>query len=147
MICTFDDMDDPMSGVCSGDSGGPIVVSSVEDGKTIHTQVGVVSWGSGDCGTNPDVHARVSEGMEWIKSAVCDDWLLDADFCDPPKCPNGLSVFTVRVTTDDNPEQNMWTLKTSSGELVESQSFELANQNYFLTICLQPDEYEFEMTD
>jgi len=147
MICTLDNMDNTMSGVCSGDSGGPIVVSSVEDGKTIHTQVGVVSWGSGDCGTNPDVHARVSEGMEWIKSAVCDDWGVSADFCDPPMCPNGESVFTVTITTDDTPDQNMWSLKDSAGDVVESQSFEVANAKYVTTVCLAPDQYVFELTD
>lgn len=148
MICTFDNMDDTMSGVCSGDSGGPIVYSSEEDGKTIHTQVGVVSWGVGNCGTNPDVHARVSAGMSWIKNTVCNDWGQEnVDFCGPPRCPNGESVFTVKITTDDTPEENMWVLRDSSGMEVASEGLEEPNREYADTICLLPGSYEFELTD
>ena len=105
MLCTNDSGSD-RSGVCSGDSGGPIVVASVEpDGRTKHTQVGVVSWGAGLCGTFPDVHARVSVGMDWIKPTVCDEWGVDAPFCDgggdsssptaSPVCEDGTDTLTV----------------------------------------------------
>jgi endopeptidase E len=84
MICTFSlDYINKRTGICNGDSGGPIVVPvPQDDGRTKHKQVGVVSWGAGYCGTNPDVHARVSKGMDWIKTAVCDEWGSDASFCD-----------------------------------------------------------------
>jgi len=148
MICTFDNMDDTMSGVCSGDSGGPIVISSVENGKTVHKQVGVVSWGSGLCGTNPDVYARMSAGMPWIRSTVCDEWgLRDSEFCVRFTCPNGQTVFTVTITTDDTPEQNEWTLLDESGMEVASESLELPNTDYHTELCLQPGDYSWTLTD
>lgn len=54
---------------CQGDSGGPLVR---RNGKT-HLLVGVTSWGI-DCGKYPGVYARVSTGMKWIQSQVCDKW-------------------------------------------------------------------------
>lgn len=84
MICTYSfERRQERTGVCSGDSGGPIVVPVPQsDGRVKHRQVGVVSWGAGYCGTHPDVHARVSKAMDWIKTTVCDDWQSEASFCD-----------------------------------------------------------------
>ena len=62
---------------CQGDSGGPLVK---KDGDT-HTLIGIVSWGIG-CATHPGVYSRVSAGLEWMKSIVCDEWNTgSSEFC------------------------------------------------------------------
>ena len=50
---------------CNGDSGGPLVVPG---GPTEWTQIGIVSWGSRDCGKpgTYGVYTRVSHYIEWI---------------------------------------------------------------------------------
>jgi len=49
---------------CSGDSGGPVVTP--ENGR--QALIGVVSFSSsqGECGTKPQVYARVTAQMDWI---------------------------------------------------------------------------------
>ena len=87
MMCTFDSGSFLPQATCDGDSGGPVIIETEDpDGRKKHTAVGIVSWSSGYCGTNPDVHARVSSGMDWIRTAVCDGFGVDASFCDsgPP---------------------------------------------------------------
>ncbi|XP_028131868.1 trypsin-1 [Diabrotica virgifera virgifera] len=50
-------------GPCSGDSGGPLAQHG--------TLIGVVSWGSKDCGTDiPSVYSKVSNYIDWIKEHV-----------------------------------------------------------------------------
>ena len=64
---------------CQGDSGGPIVFKK---SSTEHTHVGVVSWGNGCALAGyPGVYANVGSVNPWIKSVVCDEWRLSADFC------------------------------------------------------------------
>jgi len=63
-------------GVCPGDSGGPIIRrsnSSIADACE-DVLVGVVSFGSGCTKGWPDVHGRVSNIFDWIKSTLCEDW-------------------------------------------------------------------------
>ena len=64
---------------CQGDSGGPIVFKK---SSSEHVHVGVVSWGNG-CALPgfPGVYANVGSVQPWIKSVVCDEWGLSADFC------------------------------------------------------------------
>lgn len=53
-ICTFAQVG---QGVCTGDNGGPLVVSN--------SLIGIVSWGS--CGGGqPDVFVRISSHINWI---------------------------------------------------------------------------------
>lgn len=56
----------PSSGVCNGDSGGPLMYSS--SGK--YFQVGIVSYGSSNCADSrfPAVFTRTSGYLEWIFS-------------------------------------------------------------------------------
>jgi hypothetical protein len=54
----------------TGDSGGPLIVKGNADDVSDDVQVGVTSWGW-DCGQQPGVFARVSEGYEWIRDRVC----------------------------------------------------------------------------
>lgn len=52
---------------CYGDSGGPVVAAN--------KLVGIVSWGSGNCGADnkPGVYTKVPRYYEWIKETVCAD--------------------------------------------------------------------------
>ena len=52
---------------CNGDSGGPLVYRDLADEPW--TQVGLVSYGSGECGVGePGVYVRVASYMDWIES-------------------------------------------------------------------------------
>lgn len=78
-IATIGSEDTELS--CRGDSGGPIVLR--REGEK-HIQVGVVSFGGPECTKTSEyniVYARTSAGMEWIEGVVCDDWQVEADFC------------------------------------------------------------------
>jgi len=112
---------------CSGDSGGPIVI---RNGK-INTLVGLVSWGYGCARPNtPGVYSRLSSGMDWIKTVVCNEWKINADWCiDPTPAPTitpttaqttapttGATVAPTSGTTagpsdTTNSESNVWLAK------------------------------------
>jgi len=69
---------------CQGDSGGPIVIPEIQsDGRVLHRQVGVVSWGWG-CALpkKPGVYSRVSKAREWIVKTACNNLSSVATFCD-----------------------------------------------------------------
>jgi len=54
---------------CKGDSGGPLIVKGKD--STEDVQVGIVSWGWGCALLHfPGVYARISEGMDFIRSYV-----------------------------------------------------------------------------
>lgn len=55
------------SGVCNGDSGGPIVLAKS------NIQVGIASWVAGCAGALPDVFTRVSNYTSWIYNNT-DGW-------------------------------------------------------------------------
>jgi putative cell wall-binding protein len=57
----------PGSSPCSGDSGGPLMVS---DGKGGWLEAGVVSWGASNCGDLPSVYARLATYSTWIESVT-----------------------------------------------------------------------------
>ena len=64
---------------CDGDSGGPLVIRNGNE----HTLVGVVAFGDGCARPNfPTVYARVSAYYDWTKGIVCDQWNVNAPFCD-----------------------------------------------------------------
>jgi len=59
-------------GICSGDSGGPLMVKGYEQ-----TVIGVSSWGPADTGCNmygetPSVFARVTSQLYWIRELAQD---------------------------------------------------------------------------
>jgi len=86
---------------CQGDSGGPLVYI---DGNQ-HTLVGLTSWGEG-CGDKgiPAAYARVSMGMDWISTVVCDCWRVEgASFCEDP--PTSIS----RTTNNGMAAEETWT--------------------------------------
>nr|XP_022902326.1 uncharacterized protein LOC111415067 [Onthophagus taurus] len=57
---------------CSGDSGGPIMYSVVDDGIIRWVQAGLVSFGTKVCGTEkvPAVYTKISSYMDWILSNI-----------------------------------------------------------------------------
>ena len=111
MLCTFNSKDPAgsRSGVCTGDSGGPVILNKKSgDGREKHVQIGLVSFGTSTCTDFPDVHARVSRGFDWIKTTVCVNWSATLTgtptFCDPPLSPPpcGEDVDgTFTMTTDE----------------------------------------------
>lgn len=82
--CAYLDAD-----ACSGDSGGPLVV--VDRGRAV--QVGVVSWGTGVCGT-ATVYALVADPtfLGALTAASYDASTDDADACECDCSSNGVSV-------------------------------------------------------
>ena len=58
---------DPNRKTCYGDSGGPVIGND--------KVVGIVSWGSGLCGSDskPGVYTKVSNYWDWIYPTVCRD--------------------------------------------------------------------------
>jgi len=58
---------------CNGDSGGPALIpmDNVVDKDTAFLQVGIVSFGSDSCHSEPTVFTRVSPYLEWISISVC----------------------------------------------------------------------------
>ena len=59
---------------CHGDSGGPLFFYNEASDK--HIQIGVTSWGEGDCGklnvSRPAVWTKVSNYAFWIKQLIRD---------------------------------------------------------------------------
>jgi Trypsin len=103
MFCAInlDDGDNIIGGqaTCYGDAGGPVVYIE-EDGSQI--LMGIVSWGGDPCGGPfvPDVNARVSFAMDWIKMVVCDEWGEEASFC-----PGGVTSCSDDVEQEDKKEK------------------------------------------
>ncbi|XP_063698476.1 trypsin-1-like [Culicoides brevitarsis] len=71
MLCVASSEKNPQAGACSGDSGGPIVLTNTS------TIVGIFSFSSmdtgSDCAIKPvllDVFTRVSKYVDWIKTNV-----------------------------------------------------------------------------
>ena len=87
---------------CSGDSGGPLILKS----GNIHLLVGIVSWGYGCAQAEyPGVYARVSSSYNWIKTTVCDDWRMNAEFCSgglaPTQAPDPTPAPTPLTCSND----------------------------------------------
>jgi hypothetical protein len=102
MICTINVENGAIQGgqsACRGDSGGPVIYIE-EDGS--QTLMGVVSWSFQVCGTavHPDLNARVSYAMDWIKMTVCDEWGEDASFC-----PGGVTSCGENGDDDDKDDK------------------------------------------
>ncbi|KAL7042181.1 hypothetical protein ACKWTF_001052 [Chironomus riparius] len=57
---------------CEGDSGGPLQISNDDNVKCTYTQVGIVSFGSSDCGSQnvPAVYVNVINYLDWIEEIV-----------------------------------------------------------------------------
>ncbi|MBI1296119.1 trypsin-like serine protease [bacterium] len=55
------------TGNCNGDSGGPLMAQA---GDGSWRQIGIVSYGTGSCGTGTDVYMRVSAYRDWIQQVT-----------------------------------------------------------------------------
>ena len=99
----------PDADSCSGDSGGPLVVAY--DGLLV--QVGIVSWGVGECGDAPGVYSLASAAydvlaprgaryVEYVPSPASGDACACADDC----VSNGFSVAP-RCGCDDHAGDGM----------------------------------------
>jgi secreted trypsin-like serine protease len=62
MICAAGDHE----GVCKGDSGGPLTIGE----ESARIQVGVVSWGTGGCDSEPVAYVDVATYQRWIAAAM-----------------------------------------------------------------------------
>lgn len=53
---------------CSGDSGGPLMITQQVDQQDVYFQIGIVSFGPRKCGTEgwPGVYTRVGNYNDWI---------------------------------------------------------------------------------
>jgi secreted trypsin-like serine protease len=105
-VCTgfTEEPDEGVRGACSGDSGGPLLVS--DNGEWF--QVGVVSFGPVNCGAvnAPDVFTRVSEFVDWVDSVI-----FSAAFSVDISSLSGAATVSI-LTPDENPG-----CRTASAEL------------------------------
>ncbi|XP_070509162.1 ovochymase-like [Chironomus tepperi] len=62
---------------CEGDSGGPLQISNDDNVKCTYTQVGIVSFGSNDCGRQnvPAVYVNVFYYLDWIEEISLNEYL------------------------------------------------------------------------
>jgi len=67
--------------ICYGDSGGPLVKV---DGNE-HIQVGIASFVGEKCAgkNSPGGYARVSEGINWMRGVICNEWKVESSLCGP----------------------------------------------------------------
>ena len=71
-ICAGDDSKDS----CSGDSGGPLLSSELDDGRW--AVIGIVSFGAkGYCADSkfPGVYTRVDQFLDWIERNSYSSWM------------------------------------------------------------------------
>ncbi|KAL7042170.1 hypothetical protein ACKWTF_001043 [Chironomus riparius] len=70
MLC-FGDKQNP-SDSCDGDSGGPLQISNEHNVYCTYTQIGIVSFGSSQCGIVgfPAVYVNVFNYIDWIEMTV-----------------------------------------------------------------------------
>ncbi|XP_070509423.1 venom protease-like [Chironomus tepperi] len=60
---------------CKGDSGGPLQIYNDDISKCTYTQIGIVSFGPANCGTEgiPSVYVNVYHYLDWIEGIVWQD--------------------------------------------------------------------------
>ncbi|XP_053956280.1 uncharacterized protein LOC128861931 [Anastrepha ludens] len=57
---------------CHGDSGGPLMLTESQNGKISYYLIGVVSFGTGECGQKDTrgIYTRVGAYMDWIEDTM-----------------------------------------------------------------------------
>jgi len=139
---------------CQGDSGGPLITrmfDPVDPTKSVHTHVGIVSWGISCADKDfPGVYARTSAGKDWIRENVCAGGNIHP-FCQPMvMCGPNESKLTIKVVTDEYPQETSWELKDANGNIlldVMEEELEKTSFTYEDTTCLPPGEYSFSIFD
>ena len=58
--------------ICGGDSGGPLMLEQKSVGRKNYTLVGLVSWGTDECGLKdiPAVYTDVGYFLGWILNNI-----------------------------------------------------------------------------
>lgn len=56
--------------ICTGDSGGPLMLPRFVGRNFVMFFGGIASFGIGRCGTAPSVYTLVPKYLEWIKSEI-----------------------------------------------------------------------------
>ncbi|MCC7117796.1 MAG: trypsin-like serine protease [Anaerolineales bacterium] len=77
---------------CSGDSGGPLVINL----SGTWTLVGIVSSGSGNCGSAPGIYTRVSQYTSWV------DGFMNATITRANPNPNSATSVSYMITFPDS---------------------------------------------
>jgi len=146
---------------CRGDSGGPLLDTTVGQNKS---QVGIVSFGRG-CGDikYPGVYTRISTYNEWIRDRVCELSVVPPDDC-PVVNKMGTNMkkytadadalavvqVTLHIEYDSRSFESFWRLlDKATGEAVASQP-ELPVRGSVVdhVLYLQAGKpYTFQMTD
>jgi len=142
-ICTvYDGLD--YSGPCNGDPGGPLVSEQmVPGGKSVHTHVGITSFGF--CDKPPDVYARTSHGIGFVKQTICGDFGSPSPFChEPVVCDDSSEAkLDIQVVSGDHPASVSWTLsKVGAGAsgappLLSGNNYTKPDFTYGDSICLE----------
>jgi len=162
MLCA----DYPDRDTCSGDSGSPLFVPvggvTLKNGKKNRQpiQVGVSSWGRGDCANDvwPGVFSSVVGARGWIRQNICSMTHYHPSFCPKGKNTNLPINYYLDIQYDKYPNEFSMTIRDAETdelifvhELDESDEFQDKWRNRHRTLKLpdlvQGGRYVMEFDD
>ncbi len=150
MLCAGSDQGD----ACLGDSGAPLIRSEQNVDGTIHTVVGVVSYGYRPCGTQdfPTVYARVGPRAEWIEDTICQVLgSSDSSMCSgatpyDDSCAVGETRVVIGLQPDKKPFETIWNLQDESNAIIERRGpFVMRDKMSESVLCLENGQ-TFDLT-
>mmetsp|Transcript_377 Transcript_377/g.961 ORF Transcript_377/g.961 Transcript_377/m.961 type:complete len:277 (+) Transcript_377:759-1589(+) len=152
--------------ICFGDSGGPLLQKGLVDDETgtrVDTHVGVASFlfGAYDedqviyCGLRlrPDIFARTSSGIDFIKDTICVRGKSRSPFCQEPVLCNNEDEqkLVIKVVTDIVPDNIQWVLSKTDIDQEIMLTRSDYDEQYFTyedSICLpRGEQYKFEINE